>query len=321
LLSKPGSDTQLKTVGKDLYDCLVKPLEGELSASQIKHLIFVPDRATNYIPLAALYDGKRYLIERYAISTVLSAGLTDTDDLLPKQPQKISVLGLGLSEARGKFSALPNVEAELDAILNTGASRTGVFPGLKYLNQAFDRNALENNLRGQKILHIATHGEFKPSNPRDSYFLLGTGAPYAIPDIQTLRELKDVHLVVLSACETGLGGEDGLGLEVAGISSFFLGDRDRAKAVMASLWLVNDASTALLMQQFYKQLATGKITKAEALRQAQLELLQGKVLAKDASKRSDIDVQGEERSLGNKPSANFSHPYYWAPFILIGNGL
>ena len=300
---------------------MLKPLEGELTANQIKHLIFVPDRATNYIPMAALHDGNQYLMQRFAISTVLAAGLTDTDDRLPRQPQQIPVLGLGLSEARGDFRALPNVEAELNAIVNTGGSdRVGIFPGLQFLNQAFDRNALENNLRGHRILHIATHGEFKSSNPRDSYFLLGTGIPYAIPDIQSLRELRDVHLVVLSACETGLGGADGLGLEVAGISSFFLGDRDRAKAVMASLWLVDDTSTSLLMQQFYQNLATGKMTKAEALRQAQLSLLQGHLTAKDAPTRADVEVQVEPGSRATEPS-DFSHPNYWAPFILIGNGL
>ncbi len=320
-LSKPGSDTQLKAVGKELYDCLVKPLEGELTANGIKHLIFVPDRATNYIPMAALYDGQQYLIERYAVSTVLSAGLTDTDSRLPTQPQQVPVLGLGLSEARGNFSALPNVITELRAIIKTKNQEEGLFPGLKFLNQAFDRNALENNLRGHKVLHIATHGEFKPSNPRDSYFLLGNGTPYAIPDIQTLRDLRDVHLVVLSACETGLGGADSLGLEVAGISSFFLGDRDRAKAVMASLWLVNDASTSLLMQEFYKNLATGQLSKAEALRQAQLEFLQAKLTAKDAPQRSDLIATGSGRSEGHQSPANFAHPYYWAPFILIGNSL
>ena len=104
--------------------------------------------------------------------------------------------------------------------------------------------------------------------------------PYRIPDIQNLRDLKDIHLVVLSACETGLGGPDGLGLEVMGMSYFFMGDQSKAKAVMASLWQVNDASTSQLMQQFYQNLATGTMSKAEALRQAQLSMIQGMRIGK-----------------------------------------
>jgi CHAT domain-containing protein/uncharacterized protein HemY len=317
LISKQGDETQLKAVGKDLYDCLVKPVENELAANGIKHLIFVPDRATNYIPMGALFDGKQYLIQRFAISNILSASLTDTDSKLTA-PQATPILALGLSEARGNYNALPNVEAELNAIVKQ-TNNPGIYPGQIFLNQTFTKDAFENNIHGHKIIHIATHGEFKPENPRSSYFLLGTGTPYPIPDVQTLRDLKDVHLVVLSACKTGLGGADGLGLEVSGISSFFMGDRDRAKAVMASLWDVNDASTSLLMQQFYQNLALGKMTKVEALRQAQLSLLQEKVNAKDAAA---LARAGARRYVPGQHSVDsLVHPYYWAPFILIGNGL
>ena len=325
LISKRGDEAQLKAIGKELYDCLIKPLESELIANNIQHLIFVPDRATNYIPMGALFDGNQYLIQRFAVSNVLSASLTDTDDRL-KSPQQTSILALGLSQAKGKFGALPNVETELNAIVKQSTANriaTGLYPGQVFLNPQFTKAALEDNIRGHRIIHIATHGEFKAENPRDSYFLLGTGIPYPIPDVQTLRDLKDVHLVVLSACQTGLGGADGLGLEVTGISSFFMGDRNRAKAVIASLWNVNDASTSLLMQQFYKNLATEKMTKAEALQQAQLSLLKGNVTAKDALRRSgetdiNVTVTSGDRS---SSTANFSHPYYWAPFILIGNSL
>ncbi len=316
LISTRDDETQLKAIGQELYDCLIKPIESELTANQIKHLIFVPDRATNYIPMGALFDGKQYLIQRFAISNILSASLTDTEDKL-KSPQQTSILALGLSEARGTYSALPNVEAELNAIVKATSpgNATGIYPGKVFLNQQFTKAALEDNILGHKIIHIATHGEFKPENPRDSYFLLGTGIPYLIPDVQILRDLKDVHLVVLSACKTGLGGADQLGLEVTGISSFFMGNRDRAKAVLASLWDVNDASTSLLMQQFYKNLATGNLTKVEALRQAQLSLLQGKLTAKDT-----LDRAGARRYVpGQSPVDSFAHPFYWAPFILIGN--
>jgi CHAT domain-containing protein/tetratricopeptide (TPR) repeat protein len=318
LLNQQGDETQLKAVGKELYDCLIKPLESELSANSIKHLIFVPDRATNYIPMGALFDGQQYLIQRYAVSNILAAGLTDTDDRLQSPPQT-PVLALGLTQSRGKFGPLPNVAAELNAIVKQG-NGTGLYPGDEYLDQAFTKAVLEDNLRGRRIVHIATHAEFKPANPRESYFLLGTGSPYPIQDVQTLRDLKTVHLVVLSACQSGLGGADGLGLEVSGMSSFFMGDRDRAKAVIASLWLVNDASTSQLMRHFYQNLATGTMTKAEALRQAQLAML-----GKDT--KGTQQARGDSFKLpttdGSKPTIahNLSHPYYWAPFILIGNGL
>ena len=317
LISKQGDETQIKTLGKELYDCLIKPIESELTQNQIKHLIFVPDRATNYIPMAALYDGKQYLIERFAVSNILSAGLTDTDDRL-QLPSSSPVIAFGLTQAKANFHALPNVKSELNAIVKSSIG-TGMYPGETYLDQTFTKAALEDNLRGHRILHIATHGEFKPSNPRDSYFLLGTGEHYPIPDIRSLRQLNNIHLVVLSACETALGGEDGLGLEVTGMSSYFMGDRDRAKAVLASLWQVNDASTSQLMQKFYANLATGNLSKAEALRRSQLSLM-GKNTTISGDLRGSIKFPNSD---GSKTAIdrNLSHPYYWAPFILIGNGL
>lgn len=127
-------------------------------------------------------------------------------------------------------------------------------------------------------MHVATHGKFVPGRPEDSFLELGTGEKLTIPEIEILPDLDDVHLVVLSACETALGGPDQDGVEISGISYYFL--NGGAKAVMASLWLVNDESTRLSMQQFYSHLANGTAqtptTKAMALRQAQLSLLHGK---------------------------------------------
>ncbi|MCX5963734.1 MAG: CHAT domain-containing protein [Cyanobacteria bacterium] len=120
---------------------------------------------------------------------------------------------------------------------------------------------------------------------------------------------------------TALGGSDRNGLEVAGIASYFLTSNAKAKAVLASLWKVNDASTSQLMQQFYKNLATGKLTKPEALRQAQLSLLQGNNTGtagdRGSFKFTPTNPDGQTQPI----SRNFNHPYYWAPFILIGNGL
>jgi CHAT domain-containing protein len=186
LLDTPTSDrAQVKTIGKQLYDCLVKPIEKELQANQIQHLVFVPDLATNYIPMGALFDGKKYLIETYTVSNILSVKGTDMTARLPIRPQDISILALGLSNPAPGFNALPNVPAELAAIVKqTATDRQGVYPGTKLLNQAFTEETLRAQLKGRTILHIATHGAFKPDNPRNSYLLLGTGNEYPIYKIQ-----------------------------------------------------------------------------------------------------------------------------------------
>lgn len=313
---------EIQATGKQLYDWLIKPLEPELKANNIQNLVFSLDRMTRYIPMSALYDGKQYLIENYAVSTVLSADLTDVRDRLPPNTQNTPVLALGVSNAVAGFTPLPNVPAELDAVVRQNPNDSqGIYPGLKFLNHAFDLGTLRNNLQGRKILHIATHADFVRGRPEDSYLLLGTGEKLTIPQIETLKDLSNVHLVVLSACETALGGPDQDGVEIAGISYYFL--NRGAKAVIASLWLVNDYSTSLLMQNFYRNLAndTGKtpLTKTEALRQAQLNMLHGNT--------STIENVAQSPRLGSQLPATpsigmkFSHPYYWAPFILIGNGL
>lgn len=319
LLKTPNSEIeQVKATGKKLYDCLVKPLEPELQKNKIQKLVFVPDRATNYIPMAALFDGEKFLVERYVISSVLNAGLTDVSDRLPPSPQQTEALALGLSEAKEGFNALPNVPLELDALVRQNSNDSkGVYPGAEFLNESFTLEALQNNLSDRKILHIATHGAFVPEDPKKSYLLLGNGEKYPIYQIQFLRNLRDVHLVVLSACETALGGPDANGTEIPGISSYFL--RDKAKAVIASLWLVNDASTSLLMQKFYQKLANDQITKAEALREVQLELLQANLTQPKAAMRADL--ADSSRQISAPSPVNFAHPYYWAPFILIGNSL
>ncbi len=190
------------------------------------------------------------------------------------------------------------------------------------LNQASTASAFEDNLSGGKyqIVHIATHGEFDTNNANQSYLLFSTGETgkgdrYTVSRIQQQESLRKIHLVILSACQSGRGESASSGIETPGMSAAFV--RDRAKAVIASLWNVNDASASLMMQQFYKNLATGKMTKAEALRQVQLSLLSGKVTAKNAPDRA-----GARRYiLGQFPVDSFAHPYYWAPFILIGNSL
>lgn len=321
LLENPRSDrAQLQQVSQKLYGWLIAPLRSQLDANQIQTLVFSLDRSTRYMPLAALFDGKQYLAERFTLSTILTAGLTDTSDKLSPNPRDTSVLGLGLSNPVPGFSPLPNVPKEIDAIVRSQDSDPrGIFQGSAYLNQDFTLKAF-NNLIDYRILHIATHGKFVSEDPEQSFLLLGDGKPLRVPDIRKLADLGNIHLAVLSACETAKGGQDREGIEVAGLSYYFL--TQNVKSVLASLWLVNDASTALMMQRFYHHLATGKLTKPEALRQAQLDLLRGDLKATDSSGRSDIiPVTPIIASGRGSTTPGFSHPYYWAPFILIGNSL
>lgn len=320
LLERPGDVKELQQVSQKLYQWLIAPIRPQLDANGIQNLVFSLDRATRYIPLSALYDGQQYLVEKFAISTILTAGTTNTTDKLSANPTDNKVLGLGLSNAIPGFNPLPNVVDELNGIIRSQKpGSTGIFPGSQFLNQSFDRTAF-NDLIDYRILHIATHGKFVPGQPEDSFLVLGNGDPLRIPEIKSMTDLNAIHLVVLSACETAKGGENKEGLEVSGISYYFI--TSGAKAVIASLWLVNDASTSLLMQRFYKNMVTGKLTKAEALRQAQRELLEDKLTAKDAPARSDILVTTEPGTRAAPArSPNFTHPYYWAPFILIGNSL
>jgi CHAT domain-containing protein len=324
LLQTPTSSLQaVQSQGKLLYDWLIKPVEPELNLNKIQNLVFSLDRSARYIPMAALFDGTNYLVEKYSISTVLSAGLTDTESRLPAGTANTKVLGLGLSRPVAGFNALPNVPAELDVIIrNSSGDQKGIYPGKAFLNAEFDYRALRDNLQGHNILHIATHGVFVPGKQDDSYLVLGTGEKLPIPRIDNLEDLSDVHLVVLSACETALGETAKDGVEIPGVSFYFL--NRRAKAVMASLWLVDDASTRILMEQFYASAASDpRPSKAQALRAAQLSLLGVSNGSGQASAQRGLAVQGRPTSSAPQPptGVGYSHPYYWAPFILIGNGL
>ncbi|MBD2425948.1 CHAT domain-containing protein [Phormidium sp. FACHB-1136] len=312
--------SEFKAVSQQLYGWLIAPMEAELEKNNIRHLIFAQDRTTRYLPMAALHDGSQYLLERYTLSTVLSAALTDTQGRLG-DATSAQALGLGLTQAIPGFSPLPNVGQELRATIRAADNADqGIFPGQIFLDDAFTFEALSQNVRRANILHIATHAEFVPSTQGESYILSGTGERLALADIGALdTQFRNLHLVVLSACQTALGGAALDGTEIAGVSSYFLGP-NKAKTVMATLWKVDDAGTSLLMQRFYALLATGDLTKAEALRQAQLSLLKGEADLDDRMATLGVS-RGFELAAPEAASAGLAHPYYWAPFILIGNPL
>lgn len=216
---------------------------------------------------------------------------------------------------------------ELRAIINDGQTRqpTGIVSGKILLDEAFTRRALETALAEGRypLVHIASHFSFKPGNDTESFLLLGDGDLLTLDKINITAGGKffyKVELLTLSACDTATGGEAN-GKEVEGFA--VLAQRQGAQSVLATLWSVSDESTQELMKLFYQYRLKKRLTKAEALRQAQLILLYGH--AKEGAGNKNISSVAFPRSKvvsgasATNSRAPFKHPYFWAPFILIGN--
>lgn len=191
------------------------------------------------------------------------------------------------------FYKLENAETEVEKIFGTKQKR-GIINGDVLPNQQFTKESLFKALKlNRPLVHIASHFRFEAGDASSSFLLLGDGNILTLEEIKTAPDdlFKGVELLTLSACETGVQKErESDGREIDGFAE--LAQHKDAKAILASLWKVDDESTTKLMTEFYQTRQTKKLTKAEALQRAQLSLLKDE---------------------------DFSHPYYWSPFILIGN--
>ncbi|MEM8829466.1 MAG: CHAT domain-containing protein [Cyanobacteria bacterium P01_G01_bin.19] len=263
------------------YDWLIRPLEEELNANKIKTLVFVPDGVLRNLPPATLHDGKQYLIEKYSIAIAPSLQLTE---LQTREKKHQDILLAGLSESRQGFSSLPGVKQEIEQIEPLFASNVLLNDSFTKLN--FNRSA---NQTPFWIVHLATHGQF--SSKAEDTFVLTWDNRINIDELSRLlrgdsKQLRPIELLVLSACETATGDR----LATLGLAGIAV--RAGARSTVASLWAVSDLATVTLMTNFYQELAKEKVSKAEALRQAQILTL------KDDA---------------------FSHPFFWSAFILVGN--
>ncbi|MEG4276728.1 tetratricopeptide repeat protein [Microcoleus sp. MON1_C1] len=313
-LEDPKSDATIPA--KKLYDRLIKPLEHDLNEAQTKSIIYAPDGQLRYIPLAALYDGKQWLGQRFAINNITATSLTKfTGETAAKPHILAGAFATGRynferGSTRFAFSGLQFAGQEVENL-------AAMMPGTtKLIDREFNRATMIPRLPDYTIIHLATHAMFVTGKPEDSFILLGNGDTITMPDIQTLN-LLNVDLVVLSACQTGIGGQLGNGEEILGFG--YQIQETGAKAAIASLWRVDDGGTQALMTAFYTALLSGN-KKAEALQKAQIALITGddSVFGRSAN----LSILAQTRS-GLKPSvaSRLHHPYYWAPFILIGNGL
>ena len=274
---------QVQSISQQLYNWLIQPIASELDKSNTQTLVFVLDGDLRNIPMALLYDGQQYLLEKYAIALTTGLELLDPK---PLERQNLKVLTAGLTEARHGYSPLEYVDDELKQIESQVS-------GELLINQEFTSTELQAQIASQpfSVVHLATHGKFS-SQPEET-FVLAWDKPISMDEFNSILRSRGenlseaIELLVLSACQTA-AGDKRAALGLAGVAV-----RAGARSTIASLWNADDESTATLMSQFYQELLNNQITKAEALRLAQLHLLR----------------------------EGYQHPRFWAPYVLIGNWL
>lgn len=276
---------------QSLYNQLINPVKKYLPASG--SLVFVLDSSLQSLPMTLLHDGKEYLLNKYSVSVTLNSQLRSPKAL---EPEQLKTLIAGLSKKSPSFNEidslknltpLPQVETEITDIKQSTVS------AIELINEKFTSENLKREIAQTNfpVVHITTHGQFS-SNPEETAILAWDKAINIrefnnIVKSRMLNSDEGIELLVLSACQTAKGDKRSA-LGIAGIAA-----QAGARSTLASLWLVEEASTAQLMGKFYQGLKRG-LPKAEALRQAQLLLL---------------------------ASPEYNHPYYWSSFILVGSWL
>jgi CHAT domain-containing protein len=285
---------------QQLYNWLIQPFKEDLKA--VKTLVFVNDGLLRSVPMAALHDGEKYLIEQFAVATTPSLTLTNPQRIV--RPTALSALLMGVSEPQ---QLAGRVLDELQAVPQEISTVAEKLPNHDILlNEDFSVAALKSALaqKDYRILHMATHGTFG-FDPAENYIVTGAkqsdessgfSETLSISELDTLiRSVSDptrepIELLTLTACETAIGDSRST-LGLAGVAV-----RGGVRSAIATLWSIDDISTAEIIAQFYDQLQQPGLTKAEALQKAQIAMI-----------KSDNFVN--------------QHPYRWAAFLLIGNWL
>ncbi|PSL19457.1 CHAT domain-containing tetratricopeptide repeat protein [Shimia abyssi] len=291
-----------------LHDQVFAPVRNALEDAQVEVVMLNLEGFLRYVPFAALHDGEGYLVERFAFSlyspavpTQFGRGARDAD----------KAAGFGVTQAHPGFSPLPGVANEIETIF-AASDGQGVLLGDAVLDEGFDTRSLRKVLaRKPGILHIASHFALMPGQEDDSFLLLGDGSHLSLSEIREKRafRFRGVDLLTLSACQTARGGD---GSEIDGFGA--TAQLNGASAVMASLWPVADAATPILMQDFYRGMIDDGFDKAEALRRAQVAMLNGDATGTGATRAAEA----MDEDFGD---IGFAHPYFWSAFVLMGNWL
>jgi CHAT domain-containing protein len=279
-----GSE-DVKEPAQELYNLLIKPIETELIQAKAETILYAPDGRLRYVPLAALYDGKQWLIEKYRISNLIAYILSDFSPRSKSQPS-ILAGAFGGKGGERKFGqiALPATITEVQSIADSFKN------SVTLTEENFSRQAIESKFKNHNILHLATHAEFNTGAPENSFIIFGNGDKIRLNEI-TNWQIPNLDLIVLSACQTGVS-KLGDGVEILGFG--YQVQKAGAKNAIASLWKVDDEGTQALMSAFYSELKRGDVTISEALHKAQISQIRSK---------------------------KYDHPNYWSAFFAIGNGL
>jgi len=330
-----SADYDPTILSHELYKVIFEPIQDRLP-KDTQTIIWSLDENLRYLPMAALYDGEHYLVERYnhvvftrtnklQLAGPVSRAWTGSV-FATSAPHTIILFGKPI-----EFKSLDFIKDEMQ-IFRTKSHPNGVIDGDVLSETQFTEASLLAGLKQNRpLVHISSHFRFRPGDATNSFLVLGDDQVMTLAVMKEMANLfQGVELLTLSACDTAAQRPDSNGREVDTFAE--LAQRLGAGAVLASLWAVTDRSTAQLMTRFYTSREGGKRTKAEALRYAQMDLLYGRNGAGDADPKGygmprraisddeDIVVETQYRIPFKKHKTKpFAHPYYWSPFILFGN--
>ncbi|MEO1144036.1 MAG: tetratricopeptide repeat protein [Cyanobacteria bacterium J06638_22] len=317
-LQSPSRDAE--TPAQQLYDWLTRPIESDLAQAETEVILYAPDGQLRYIPLVALHDGNQWVAQQWQVNNIVAASLTDINN--QPFPEGFNILAAAFTEGQYEvpistrtlsFGGLAFARQEVENLAQ-------LIPQTEQrLNQDFDQSMILE-MNDFNIIHLATHAAFNPGPPEDSFILFGDGSHVTLNEVRSWT-FPNVELVVLSACETAVGDVPlGNGAEVLGLG--YLMQQAGAEAAIASLWRVSDGGTQVLMDAFYIALNNG-YSKTEALQRAQQALITSDQTVLGGARGDTADYEIVDLRTGDPlaQSGDLEHPYYWAPFILIGNGL
>ncbi len=304
LLDDISARREVKGRAHEVYRVLFAAVDEAATAAGARRVVLWPDGAIRYVPFAALHDGERFVSEKFPVQIYAESA---TDAAIARG-ERAAIRGLGVTRAQGEYRPLPAMAEELCSIIDgpirgletdaaacaDGGRGRGVVRGEGFVDAMFTEDRLRSMLgdgeRGFELLHLGTHFELRPGNALRSTLLLGDGSHLNLDEIARF-DFRGLELVTLSACQTGVSGavrDDGR--EVEGLSAVV--QRRGARRVVASLWAVEDVSTARLMQHLYQSLA---------------------------ATRGDASLALNEARSAIRAVAEYSHPYYWAGFFVSGD--